>query len=547
MSLLKESQSWKALEDHLPEMQDVHMRDLFNQDPQRFSKYSITFNDILFDYSKNRITDKTLTLLLDLAKQSELKRKIEAVFSGEKINLSENRAVLHTALRNRSNTPVFVDGEDVMLEVNRVLGKMRHFSDAVRSKQWKGYTGKPITDIVNIGIGGSDLGPKMVCEALKPYARPGLKVHFVSNVDGTDIVEKLMSLNPETTLFLVASKSFTTQETMTNAHTARDWLLYTARDESSVAKHFVAMSTNRDRVIEFGIDPDNMFEFWNWVGGRYSLWSAIGLSIALYLGMDNFEALMLGAHKVDQHFRTAPFKSNIPVIMALLGIWYNNFLGAQSYAILPYDQYMAYFSTFCQQVDMESNGKSVTRWGEQVNCSTGPILWGQPGTNGQHAFYQLIHQGTKIVPCDFLAAVESFNPIGDHHPILLSNFLAQTEALMKGRTAEEVRAELVKEGVSGEQLEILTAAKTFPGNRPTNTFLYKKLTPEVLGSLIALYEHKFFTQGIIWDINSFDQMGVELGKVLAKKILPELSADDEVTSHDSSTNGLINHIKNLRK
>jgi len=546
MSILKESSAWLALQEHQQEMKDIHMRDLFDHDPQRFSKFSLFFNDILFDFSKNRIFDKTIALLLDLTGQSNLKARIEAMFNGEKINITERRAVLHTALRNRSNTPILVDGKDVMPEINQVLEKMRQFSDAVRSGGWKGYSGKPINDVVNIGIGGSDLGPKMVCEALKPYGKEGLSVHFVSNVDGTDIVETLKPLNPETTLFLVASKTFTTQETMTNAHTARRWFLEAAKDETVIAKHFVAMSTNLSLVSEFGIDPKNMFGFWDWVGGRYSLWSAIGLSIALYLGMDSFESLLLGAHKVDQHFRTTPFENNIPVIMALLGVWYNNFLGAQSHAILPYDQYMVYFPAYFQQGDMESNGKSVTLQGEQVDYSTGPILWGQPGTNGQHAFYQLIHQGTKLIPCDFLAAVENHNPKGDHHPILLSNFLAQTEALMKGKTAQEVRSELIKAGYVGEDLDLLTAAKTFPGNRPTNSFLYRKLTPEVLGSLIALYEHKIFTQGIIWNINSFDQMGVELGKVLAKQILPELSEEGKVKTHDSSTNGLINHIKCLR-
>ena len=546
MSFLKESSAWSALEEHQQEMKDIHMRDLFRQDPGRFSKYSIQFNDILFDYSKNRISDKTLNLLFDLAGQSNLKARIEAMFGGEKINSTEKRSVLHVALRNRSNTPILVDGRDVMPDVNHVLEKMHRFSDAVRSGDWKGYTGKTITDIVNIGIGGSDLGPKMVCEALKPYGTEGLSVHFVSNVDGTDIVETLKPLNPETTLFLVASKSFTTQETMTNAYTARRWFMADAKIDTDIAKHFVAMSTNLTLVSEFGINPNNMFTFWDWVGGRYSLWSAVGLSIALYIGMDNFESLLLGAHRVDQHFRTASFESNIPVIMALLGVWYNNFLGAQSHAILPYDQYMVYFPAYFQQGDMESNGKSVTRQGEHVDCSTGPIIWGQPGTNGQHAFYQLIHQGTKLIPCDFLAAIESHNPIGNHHPILLSNFLAQTEALMKGKTAEEVHTELVNAGVHDEDLDLLTAAKTFPGNRPTNSFLYKKLTPEVLGSLIALYEHKIFTQGVIWNINSYDQMGVELGKVLAKKIFPELSGEEEVKSHDSSTNGLINHIKYLR-
>ncbi|MFZ3069701.1 MAG: glucose-6-phosphate isomerase [Anaerolineaceae bacterium] len=543
MGQLEQSPAWQALNQHHQKIKEVHMRDLFNEDPGRFSKYSLYLNGILFDYSKNRVTKKTMSLLFDLARSADLPQKIQAMFSGEKINTTEQRAVLHTALRNRSESPIYVDGEDVMPQVRLVLIKMRKFTDSVRSGAWKGYTGKAIQDVVNIGIGGSDLGPKMVCTALKPYAYPGLCVHFVSNVDSTDIVETLKDLDPETTLFLVASKTFTTQETMTNAYSARAWFLAKARDERRIARHFVAMSTNATEVAKFGIDTGNMFEFWDWVGGRYSMWSAIGLSIALYLGMDNFEALLAGAYQVDQHFLAAPLEKNIPVIMGLLGIWYNNFFGAQSQAILPYDQYLEFFPAYFQQGDMESNGKGVTRDGRRVTYSTGPIIWGQPGTNGQHAFYQLIHQGTKLVPCDFLAGIESQNPLGDHHPILLSNYLAQTEALMKGKTPDEARAELVRQGYSGEQLDLLVQAKTFPGNRPTNSFLYPKLTPGVLGSLIALYEHKIFTQGAIWEINSFDQMGVELGKQLAKKILPELSGNEPVNSHDSSTNGLINAIK----
>lgn len=546
MANLKELPAWQALAQHQQEMKDRHMRDLFSSDPQRFDRFSLRMGDILFDFSKNRITEETMRLLVDLAQQANLAHWIEAMFSGQKINNTEDRAVLHVALRNRSNTPIYVDGQDVMPEVNKVLAKMRTFSEAVRSGAWKGYTGKAITDVVNIGIGGSDLGPKMVCEALKPYAKPDLRVHFVSNVDSTDLVETLKKVDPETVLFLVASKTFTTQETMTNAHSARRWFLEAAKDEAAIAKHFAAMSTNAKEVSKFGIDTQNMFEFWDWVGGRYSLWSAIGLSIAVYLGMDNFEALLTGAHKVDTHFRTAPFEQNIPVIMGLLGIWYNNFFDAQSNAILPYDQYLMHFASYFQQGDMESNGKSVTRQGEWVDYSTGPIIWGQPGTNGQHAFYQLIHQGTKLIPCDFLAAAVSQNPMGDHHPILLSNYLAQTEALMKGKTSEEVCAELEKQGYKGDQMDILVQAKTFPGNRPTNSFLYHKLTPETLGSLIALYEHKIFTQGIIWNVNSYDQWGVELGKQLAKAILPELLEERE-PHHDSSTNGLINYYKNLKK
>ncbi len=545
MGELEKTAAWQALVQHQRQIAGLHMRDLFAADPQRFGRFSLRLGEILFDYSKNRITVETVPLLLELAKHANLSRRIDAMFGGEKINNTENRAVLHIALRNRSNTPIYVDGKDVMPEVNRVLAKIRDFSAAIRSGAWRGYTGKPITDVVNIGIGGSDLGPKMVCEALKPYAQPGLQVHFVSNVDSTDLVETLKALNPETALFLVASKTFTTQETMANAHSARQWFLATAKDEMHIAKHFAAMSTNTAAVTRFGIDPANMFEFWDWVGGRYSLWSAIGLSIAIYLGMDAFEELLSGAHKVDQHFATAPFEHNIPVIMGLLGIWYNNFFGAESHAILPYDQYLLHFPSYFQQGDMESNGKGVTRQGTPVAVSTGPIIWGQPGTNGQHAFYQLIHQGTKLIPCDFLAAAQSQNPLGEHHPILLSNYLAQTEALMRGKTPEEARAELLAEGRSGEQLELLVAAKTFPGNRPTNSFLYSKLTPEVLGSLIAFYEHKIFTQGVIWDVNSFDQMGVELGKQLAKKILPELTSEGEVSTHDASTNGLINAIKTI--
>jgi len=546
MSLVSSTSAWAALAAHQKTMASVSVRGLFEQDPQRFERFHLRLDEIVFDYSKNRITAETLSLLLSLVEQAGLRARIEAMFAGEKINLTEKRAVLHVALRNRGNRPIVVDGQDVMPEVNRVLFKMKDFSERVRSGAWKGYTGKAITDIVNIGIGGSDLGPKMVTEALKPYARPDLRAHFVSNVDSTDLVETLKGLDPETTLFLVASKTFTTQETMTNAQSARDWLLAAAQDESAVARHFAAMSTNTREVKKFGIDPNNMFEFWDWVGGRYSLWSAIGLSIALYLGFEVFEELLEGAYRVDEHFRSVPFDQNIPVIMALLGTWYNNFWGADTYAILPYDQYLTHFPVYFQQGDMESNGKRVTRQGEVVNYSTGPIVWGQPGTNGQHAFYQLIHQGTKLIPCDFLVAANSHNPLGEHHSILVSHCLAQTEALMKGRTTEEAREELAAAGYAGAELDLLAAAKTFPGNIPTNTFLYPRLTPLVLGSLIALYEHKIFTQGVIWDINSYDQMGVELGKQLAKVILPELKSEGEVQSHDSSTNGLINLVKKMR-
>lgn len=547
MSQLIQLPAWQGLVAHQQEIAAVHMRELFARDPRRFERFSLRLGDILFDYSKNRITQNTLARLLDLAEQAGLAGKIAALFSGAKINTTEKRAVLHVALRNRSNRPILVDGEDVMPGVNRVLAQMRTFSEAVRSGAWRGYTGEPIRDVVNIGIGGSDLGPKMVCEALKPYGAAHLRVHFVSNVDSTDLVETLKGLDPATTLFLVASKTFTTQETMTNARSARAWFLAAAGDEGAIAKHFVAMSTNAAAVSSFGIDTANMFEFWDWVGGRYSLWSAIGLAIAIYLGMDRFEELLSGAHEVDEHFRTAPLGENIPVIMGLLGIWYNNFFGACSHAILPYDQYLVHFASYFQQGDMESNGKSVTHGGEWVDYATGPVIWGQPGTNGQHAFYQLIHQGTQLIPCDFLAAARSHNPLGEHHPILISNYLAQTEALMRGKTTEEARAELVKAGVSGEELERLAPAKTFPGNRPTNSFLYPEMSPQVLGALIALYEHKIFTQGAIWDINSFDQMGVELGKQLAKAILPELAPGAGPGEHDSSTLGLIAYFKSLQR
>lgn len=545
MTLVTQLSAWQALQAHHQEIADRHMRDLFAEDPQRFEKFSLRLDDLLFDYSKNRITDKTLSWLLDLAEQANLAANIEAMFNGQKINNTEDRAVLHIALRNRANRPIYVDGTDVMPGVNRVLDQMRRFSEKVRTGIWRGYTGKVITDVVNIGIGGSDLGPKMVTLALAPYARPALKSHFVSNVDGTDIAETLKWVNPETTLFLIASKTFTTQETMTNAHTAREWFLSHAKDEAAIAKHFAALSTNEAGVTGFGIDAENMFEFWDWVGGRYSLWSAIGLSIALAIGMDHFEELLAGAHKVDEHFRTAPFNENIPVIMGLLGIWYNNFFEAQSQAILPYDQYLSRFAAYLQQGDMESNGKRVTKDGHAVDYTTGPIIWGEPGTNGQHAFYQLIHQGTKLIPCDFIAPAKSQNPLMDHHPILLSNFFAQTEALMKGKTEAEARAELESTGVTGDQLDLLARAKVFPGNKPSNSIMFEKLTPATLGSLIALYEHKIFTQGVIWDVNSFDQMGVELGKVLAKAILPELKDDAEIQSHDASTNGLINYYKQL--
>jgi len=528
-------------------MKNVHMRDLFAEDPERFGKFSIRFKDILVDYSKNRITEETLRLLMGLADDVGLRDAIEKMFTGDIINETEDRAVLHIALRNRENTPINVDGEDVMPHVNAVLKKMEKFSVRVISGDWKGFTGKRITDILNIGIGGSDLGPVMVTECLRPYAKEGLSVHFVSNVDGTHIAETLKRLNPESTLFLIASKTFTTQETMTNAFSAREWFLKYARDEAQISRHFVALSTSIERVKAFGIDEDNMFAFWDWVGGRYSLWSAIGLSIACYIGYENFIELLQGAFDMDRHFRETSFEENIPVILALIGIWYNNFFGAQTEAILPYDQYMNRFPAYFQQGNMESNGKSVDRNGKNVDYQTGPIIWGEPGTNGQHAFYQLIHQGTKMIPADFLAPAISHNPMGEHHNILLSNFFAQTEALMCGKTKEEVIKELKREGRSQKAIDVLYPHKVFEGNRPTNSILFKKLTPRMLGSLIAMYEHKIFVQGVIWNIFSFDQWGVELGKQLAKEILPELEDDKPVNSHDCSTNGLINAFKEMRK
>lgn len=546
MPTLTSLASWKALQDHQKSIASKHMRSLFAEDPERFKKFSIRFGDILLDYSKNRIISETVPLLLNLAREVNLTQWIEKMFTGEKINSTEDRAVLHVALRNRSNTPILVDGKDVMPDVNRVLRQMRDFSTNVRNGEWKGFSGKVITDIVNIGIGGSDLGPVMVTEALKPYGKPGLRAHFVSNVDGTHIAETLKMISPETTLFIIASKTFTTQETLTNANTAKEWLLKSAKNSSVVRKHFVALSTNADAVAKFGIDTNNMFEFWDWVGGRYSLWSAIGLSIALFIGMDNFEELLTGAHEMDNHFRNEPFEKNIPVIMGLLGIWYNDFFGAETHAIIPYDQYLHRFAAYFQQGDMESNGKRVTKKGEPVDYSTGPIIWGEPGTNGQHAFFQLMHQGTRLIPTDFLAPVTSQNPIGEHHSILLSNFFAQTEALMKGKTEAEAKAELEAEGLNGDSLKRLLPHKVFPGNRPTNSILFQKLTPRMLGSLIAMYEHKIFVQGIVWNINSFDQWGVELGKQLAKKILPELSGSQTIAAHDSSTNGLINYYKSNR-
>lgn len=538
--------AWQELKSHFEQMKDRTIQSLFAEDNDRASKFTLTFNDQIFvDYSKNRITEETLVKLQKLAKQSGLSEAINAMFSGEKINLTENRAVLHVALRNLSNTPIYVDGKNVMDDVNAVLAKMESFSNKIISGEWKGYTGKAITDVVNIGIGGSDLGPYMVTEALRPY-KNHLNMHFVSNIDGTQIVETLKKVNPETTLFLIASKTFTTQETMTNAQSAREWLLQSAKDEKAVTKHFVALSTNTKEVEKFGIDTNNMFEFWDWVGGRYSLWSAIGLSIVLSIGFDNFKQLLAGAHDIDGHFSQAKPEENIPVILALINLWYNNFFGAETEAILPYDQYMHRFAAYFQQGNMESNGKYVDRNGNKVTYTTGPIIWGEPGTNGQHAFYQLIHQGTKLIPCDFIAPAISHNPLADHHQKLLSNFFAQTEALAFGKTQAIVEQEFLDAGKNAEDVKSIVPFKVFEGNRPTNSILLKEITPYSLGALIAIYEHKIFTQGIIWNIFSFDQWGVELGKQLAGRILPELNNDDKIISHDSSTNNLINRYKSWR-
>jgi len=540
------TKTWPSLLQHLEKMKAILMRDLFTQDSARFQKFSLRLNDVVVDYSKNRITEETIGLLIELAQEIDLTDAIEKMFGGDKINETENRAVLHIALRNRENTPIYVDGKDVMPQVNEVLQKIKTFSEQIIFGKWKGYTGKKISDLVNIGIGGSNLGPFMVTECLRPYAHEGLSVHFVSNVDGTHLAETLKKLNPETTLFMIASKTFTTQETMTNAYSARHWFLNQAKDSPHIAKHFVAISTNAEKVKAFGINEDNMFIFWDWVGGRFSLWSAIGLSIACYLGYENFAELLEGAFEMDCHFREAPFEKNIPVILGLLGIWHNNFFDAETEAIVPYDQYMHLFPAYLQQGNMESNGKSIDRNGDKAAYQTGPIIWGEPGTDGQHAFFQLIHQGTKMIPAVFLAPAISHNPWGDHHTILLSNFFAQTEALMKGKTKEEVIEELKKEGKTGKEIQRLYPFRVFEGNKPTNSILFKKLTPRVLGNLIALYEHKIFVQGVIWNIFSFDQWGVELGKQLAQKILPELQDNRPVISHDSSTNGLINAFKKMK-
>lgn len=538
--------SWKALRAHFDKMSKAHLKDLFSNDPNRFSNYSVQHDDLLIDYSKNLIDDTTLNLLLELAKEVKLKDAIHSLFKGEKINETEGRSVMHAALRNASGKPVIIDGKDVMPEVMASLSQIKKFSNLLSSGQWKGSTNRPIKNIVNIGIGGSDLGPAMVCEALKHYNTNGITAYFVSNVDGTHIAETLKKVDPEETLFMIASKTFTTQETMTNAHSARQWFLSSGRNTDDIAKHFVAISTNIEAVEEFGIDKENMFVFWDWVGGRYSLWSSIGLSIACTIGYDNFEALLNGAHEMDEHFQTTTFDANIPVLLGLIGIWYNNFFKAESIAVLPYDQYLHRFAAYLQQADMESNGKSVDREGQSINYQTGPVVWGEPGTNGQHAFYQLIHQGTKIIPCDFIASANSHNPLNDHHNKLMSNFFAQTEALMNGKTEDEVRPELEQLGKTPVEIKNLLPFKVFKGNNPSNSILVKELNPKSLGKLIAMYEHKIFVQGVIWNLFSFDQWGVELGKNLAKNILPELLHEEEVHNHDASTNGLINAFKTFR-
>jgi glucose-6-phosphate isomerase len=537
--------AWSELQEHHRFVRDLHMRELFAEDPKRFERLSLAWGPILFDYSKNRITSGTVDLLLRLAYECGLNERIEAMFAGERINVTEGRSVLHVALRNRSNRAILVDGEDVMPAVNRVLEQMRGFVDRVRSGAWKGYTGKPVTDVVNLGIGGSDLGPRMACKALAAYGREGPRTHFVSNIDPAHLAETLRTLSPETTLFVVASKSFTTQETLANAHAARRWLVRAAGDESAVARHFVAVSTNAEKVAEFGIDTENMFVFWDWVGGRYSLWSAIGLPIALRVGMDNFEELLAGGHEMDEHFRTTPFERNIPALMGLLAVWYNNFFGAETHAVLPYSQYLEEFPGYLQQGEMESNGKRATLDGGLADCPTGPVVWGTPGTNGQHAYFQLLHQGTRLVPCDFIGLARPSSPIGEHHDILMANFLAQPEALLRGKSEEEARSELQAQGLSGQELERMLPHRVFPGNRPSNSILLEELTPRTLGMLVAMYEHRIFVQGTIWNINSFDQWGVELGKQLAKSILPELKEQGAASGHDGSTNGLISAWKEM--
>jgi glucose-6-phosphate isomerase len=544
MSALTQSPAWKALTAHRQSLRGVHVRDLFAADPGRAERFSLEVGELFVDYSKNRVIHETMGLLFDLARAAQVTEWRDRMFAGDKINGTEGRSVLHVALRNRSNRPIVLDGKDVMDDVNAVLAKMRAFTDSVRSGQWKGHTGKPITDVVNIGIGGSDLGPVMASLALKPYWQPGMRAHFVSNVDGTHLAETLKELPADQTLFVVESKTFTTQETLMNARSARAWLVERLGSEGAVPKHFVAVSTATEEVKKFGIDPDNMFAFWDWVGGRYSLWSAIGLPIALVVGIDRFEEILAGGHAMDEHFRTAPLEKNLPAILAMVGVWYANFHGAATHAILPYDQYMSRFAAYFQQGDMESNGKRVDRTGRFVDdYTTGPIVWGEPGTNGQHAFYQLVHQGTRLVPSDFLAPLESHNPMGKHHEVLLANFFAQTEALMRGKTPDEARAELAAQGIAPERIREILPHKTFPGSRPTTSIVFEKLTPRTLGMLVAMYEHKIFVQGVVWEIFSFDQWGVELGKQLAKRIEPELESKGPITSHDASTNALINRYK----
>jgi glucose-6-phosphate isomerase len=547
MSQINQSPIWQALNQHKKDIEPISLREMFKSDATRFDQFHIQFNDLLLDYSKHLISKETINLLVKLAKEADIEGWRDRMFKGEKINSTEHRAVLHTALRNQNETPIMSDGEDVMPKVKNVLKKMRLFSEEVRSGQWKGFTGKAITSVINIGIGGSDLGPAMVCKALKPYGSKTITPYFVSNVDGADLSQALEKCDPETTLFIIASKTFTTQETMTNAYSARDWLLKAAKDNQHIKKHFVALSTNQHVVSQFGIDTENMFEFWDWVGGRYSLWSAIGLSIALYIGMDSFEELLKGGFEMDEHFKTAPIQQNIPMMMGLLGIWNINFFNFSTHAILAYDQGLSKLAPYLQQADMESNGKFINRDGEHIDFHTGPVLWGEVGTNGQHAFYQLLHQGTEIAPADFIMPIESHYKIGkdgdEHHKILLSNFIAQTQSLMLGKTYDEARTEIEKQGFEGEDIESFIPQKTFEGNRPTSSILFQKLTPKTLGQLIAMYEHKIFTQGIIWNINSFDQWGVEYGKQIAKQVLPKLSEKTPTHDFDSSTNGLINYIK----
>ena len=547
MSQINQSPIWQSLNQHKKDIESISLREMFKSDPNRFNQFHIQFNDLLLDYSKHRISKETISLLVKLAKEADVEGWRNRMFEGEKINSTEHRAVLHTALRNQNISPIISDGEDVIPKVKNVLKKMRRFSEEVRSGQWKGFTGKAITSVINIGIGGSDLGPAMVCQALKAYGSKTITPYFVSNVDGADLSQALEKCNPETTLFIIASKTFTTQETMANAFSARDWFLKAAKDNQHIKKHFVALSTNQHAVSQFGIDTENMFEFWDWVGGRYSLWSAIGLSIALYIGMDGFEDLLKGGFEMDEHFKTAPIEQNIPMMMGLLGIWYINFFNFPTHAILAYDQGLSKLAPYLQQADMESNGKFINRDGEHIDFHTGPVIWGEVGTNGQHAFYQLLHQGTEIVPADFIMPIESQYALGkdgnEHHKILLSNFIAQTQSLMLGKTYNEARAEIEKQGYEGEDIESFIPQKTFEGNRPTSSILFKKLTPKTLGQIIAMYEHKIFTQGIVWNINSFDQWGVEYGKQIAKQVLPKLSEKTPTDNFDSSTNGLINYIK----